>query len=212
MRAWKPWFTSTRGIVSGLSSSSHSLPSSRRIGARRISTSGRMAATGPASNAAPGFGSSMRISAIMSARSSASTSHSSRRRRMSRRASRSRLSSKPASPGRAGCGRPAGRTGTPAGPARTGPAGRSAACARAPAPPGPARSRARRPASALSTGTRPAGSSRAIRWAPIRRSTGSVKLRRSCWLRCSRSERGASARSSMPRSSPSKPRPRRHRG
>ena len=36
MRAWKPWFTSTRGMVSGFSSRSHSLPSSVRIGARRI--------------------------------------------------------------------------------------------------------------------------------------------------------------------------------
>jgi hypothetical protein len=85
-RAAKPRLTSTRGIVSGLSSRIQS-PS----GPARISTSGSSACIGWSSPPAPGLGSSRRSSATISARSSASTSQAAIRPRMSRRASRSRF-------------------------------------------------------------------------------------------------------------------------
>ncbi len=62
-------------------------------GVCRISRSGTTSCGGVMSNVAPGFGSSARISAIMSVRSSASTPQSAISRRFSRFASRSRLSS-----------------------------------------------------------------------------------------------------------------------
>ena len=146
--------TSTRGMVSGFSSSD---PAAIRRGAHQHIRA-PPAAPAPASKLAPGLGSSARISAIISREVlgiDAADRHQRRAGRAAPAAPGCRAA--PASPGRAGSARQLEPPGIRAGRGRTCPPGRSASCAARTALD---RAPARSPSPAAIAGARPAAGRR----------------------------------------------------